>query len=90
MAILAECPICRKKQSVRNRKCSCGTDLTAAKRAKKVRYWVSYRLPGGKQRRERYAKNQDQINAKRLEKYTMNKERSEPTANLSSLRNKII
>lgn len=52
MAILAECPVCRKKQSVRNRKCTCGTDLIAAKRAKKVRYWVSYRLPGGKQRRE--------------------------------------
>ena len=32
--------------------CSCGNGLVAAKRAKKVRYWVSYRLPGGKQRRE--------------------------------------
>ncbi len=52
MAILAECPWCHKKQSIRNRMCSCGKDLMAAKRAKKVRYWVSYRLPGGKQRRE--------------------------------------
>jgi integrase len=52
MAILAECPWCHKKQSIRNRICACGSDLTAAKRAKKVRYWVSYRLPGGKQRRE--------------------------------------
>jgi integrase len=32
--------------------CTCGNGLVAAKRAKKVRYWVSYRLPGGKQRRE--------------------------------------
>jgi integrase len=52
MAILAECPWCHKKQSIRNRKCACGSDLTAAKRAKKVRYWVTYRLPGGIQRRE--------------------------------------
>jgi len=52
MAILAECPWCHRKQSIRNRKCACGSDLTAAKRAKKVRYWVTYRLPGGKQRRE--------------------------------------
>ncbi|MFZ5451588.1 MAG: hypothetical protein ACOZF2_06930 [Thermodesulfobacteriota bacterium] len=59
MAILAECHVSRKKQSVRNRKCSCGTDLTAAKRAKKVRYWVSYRLPGGKQRREYVGNDED-------------------------------
>ncbi|MDD3582132.1 MAG: site-specific integrase [Desulfobacca sp.] len=52
MAILAECPWCHKKQSIRNRTCTCGNDLMAAKRTKKVRYWVSYRLPGGKQRRE--------------------------------------
>ena len=52
MAILAECPWCHKKQSIKNRICSCGNGLVAAKRAKKVRYWVSYRLPGGKQRRE--------------------------------------
>ena len=52
MAILAECPWCHKKQSIKNRSCSCGNDLVAAKRAKKVRYWVNYRLPGGTQRRE--------------------------------------
>jgi len=52
MAILAECPICRKKQSNRNRLCSCGEDLIKAKRSKRVRYWITYRLPGGKQRRE--------------------------------------
>ncbi len=52
MAILAECPWCHKKQSIKNRVCTCGNNLVAAKRAKKVRYWVNYRLPGGKQRRE--------------------------------------
>lgn len=52
MAILAECPICHKKQAAKNRNCTCGEDLVKAKRLKKVRYWVNYRLPGGKQRRE--------------------------------------
>jgi len=51
MGILAECPICRKKQSAKNRKCKCGEDLVKAKRAQKVRYWINYRL-NGKQRRE--------------------------------------
>jgi integrase len=52
MSILAECPICRQKQSTKNRICRCGEDLVKAKRSKKVKYWISYRLPGGKQRRE--------------------------------------
>lgn len=52
MAILAECPVCHKKQAVKNRNCVCGEDLVKAKRLKKVRYWVNYRLANGKQRRE--------------------------------------
>ena len=52
MAILAECPFCHKKQSTKNRLCSCGSDLVKSKGSKRVRYWISYRLPGGKQRRE--------------------------------------
>ena len=52
MAILAECPLCRKKQSLRNKRCKCGKDLDQAKRSKSVKYWISYRLPDGKQRRE--------------------------------------
>lgn len=52
MAILAECPLCRKKQSNKNKRCTCGQDLDKAKRSLRVRYWISYRLPGGKQRRE--------------------------------------
>ena len=53
MSILAQCPICRRKQAVGNKICAgCGHDLDRAKKSKKVRYWVSYRLPGGKQRRE--------------------------------------
>jgi hypothetical protein len=33
-------------------KAGCGTNLDKAKRAKKVKYWIQYRLPGGKQRKE--------------------------------------
>ena len=52
MAILAECPKCRRKQSAKNKICLCGQDLDKAKRSKRVKYWIGYRLPGGKQRRE--------------------------------------
>ena len=48
MAILSQCPICRKKQAVKNKLCSCGTDLDRAKGSRKVKYWIDYRLPGGK------------------------------------------
>ncbi len=52
MSILAECPRCRKKQAGKNRLCQCGEDLIQAKKSKRIRYWINYRLPGGKQRRE--------------------------------------
>ena len=53
MAILAECPLCHRKQSVKNKLCKCGANLDSLKRQKeKVRYWISFRMPGGKQRRE--------------------------------------
>ena len=52
MAILAECPMCHNKQATKNRLCSCGEDLVKAKRSKKIKYWIQYRLPGRKQRKE--------------------------------------
>jgi hypothetical protein len=52
VAILAECPIYHRKQKTKNKKCACGQDLDKAKGSKKVRYWISYYLPDGKQRRE--------------------------------------
>ena len=52
MAVLAECPICHKKQSLRNRLCACGEDLVKAKKSNRVRFWINYRLPGGKQVRK--------------------------------------
>jgi len=61
MAILAECPFCHKKQSARNKICKCGAELDKLKRSKKIKYWISFRIPIGqdvggktiyKQRRE--------------------------------------
>ena len=52
MAILAECPQCHRKQKTKNKFCKCGNDLDKSKRSKSVKYWISYRLPNGKQRRE--------------------------------------
>jgi integrase len=52
MTILAECPTCHRKQASKNRLCRCGEDLIKAKKSKKVKYWINYRLPGGKHRRE--------------------------------------
>jgi integrase len=52
MAILAQCPICRTKQKVANKRCRCGEDMDKAKKANRVQYWVSYYLPGKKNRRE--------------------------------------
>jgi integrase len=52
MAILQECSHCHRKQAVKNKVCLCGADLDKLKRAKKAKYWITYRLPGGKQRKE--------------------------------------
>ena len=55
MAILSECPTCGRKQSTKNKNCQCGENLDRAKKSGRVNYWISYRLPGGKQRRESVA-----------------------------------
>ena len=52
MSILAECPICHTKQSAKNKRCRCSEDLDKAKRSKRVKYWISFRMPDGKQVRE--------------------------------------
>jgi integrase len=49
MAILARCPTCKSQQAVKNKKCKCCEDLDQAKRAKRVRYWITYRTAEGKQ-----------------------------------------
>lgn len=51
MAVLAECFQCHAKQKTSNKRCKCGADLDRGKKARKVKFWISYRLEG-KQRRE--------------------------------------
>lgn len=53
MSILAQCPTCRNKQSVKNKKCSCGENLVLARKSRRIAYWVAYRLSNGKQRKEK-------------------------------------
>ena len=65
MSILAECPICRKKQSLRNKLCSCGENLDKAKKSGRVRLWITYYLPGNKKRWELAGESLD--DAKSLE-----------------------
>jgi integrase len=52
MSVLIECKICKRKQSAKNKRCRCGEDLDKAKRSRKVKFYIRYRLPGGKQRQE--------------------------------------
>lgn len=52
MAVLAECPGCHNKQALKNKVCVCGQDLDKFKRSNKINYWIVYRLPGGKQKKE--------------------------------------
>jgi hypothetical protein len=52
MPVLAQCPFCRRKQSIKNKKCKCGENLDKLKKQKKIRYWIDYPLPGGNRRRE--------------------------------------
>ncbi len=51
MSILAECPFCHRKQSLKNKKCPCGEDLDKLKRSQKVRYWIDYQDDEGRKRR---------------------------------------
>ena len=59
MAVLLECPFCHRRQSSRSKLClskggkGCGADLEKARKSGKIKYWIAYRLPGGKQRFEK-------------------------------------
>ena len=41
-----------KKQAAKNKLCTWGAHLDKFKESKKVKYWINYTLPDGKQRRE--------------------------------------
>ena len=48
MGVMVQCPICRIRQSLDNKRCKCGEDLVKAKRSKRVKYWIEYRIPGSR------------------------------------------
>ena len=53
MSILAECPACGRLQRLSAKACiNCSNDMDRSKKSRTVRYWINFRLPGGKQRRE--------------------------------------
>jgi len=52
MSVLQECPVCKNKQSLKKKKCKCGTDLDKKKKQGRVRFWINFKLPNGKFRRE--------------------------------------
>ncbi|MBT3368237.1 MAG: site-specific integrase [Nitrospina sp.] len=53
MGVLAECPVCRSRHSIKKKVCrKCGKNLDNAKKGKRVTYWICYRLPSGKQKQE--------------------------------------
>ena len=66
MGILAECPVCKRKWGPKKKKCKCGEDLDKAKRSQRVKYWIDYRLPNGKQRRE-YVGSFEELNGYSIE-----------------------
>ena len=51
MAIMVECPRCKRRQSLKNGVCitNCGENLKAARKAGRVRYYVSHWKPGRNQ-----------------------------------------
>jgi integrase len=49
MSVLAECPECHKKQSKKNTICNkCSYNLSKGKKAKKIRYWIEFRIDNRK------------------------------------------
>lgn len=52
MAVLIECPECHAKQKINKERCSCGESVAKMKKSHQVRYWIQYRTPDGKQRKE--------------------------------------
>jgi integrase len=75
MGILAECPVCRTRQSIKKKSCNkCGEALDKAKKGKRVNYWISYRLPSGKQKQEPVGTSIDEARAADGKKKTQKKE----------------
>jgi integrase len=63
MAILQQCPMCKTRQPVANKKCRCGENLDTAKRSVRVKFYNDFYLPGGKRRREYVGMSIDEARA---------------------------
>ena len=75
MGVLAQCPACRTRQSVKNKVCrKCDHDLDKAKKDKRLTYWISYRLPSGKQKQEAVGTSVDEARAADGKKKAQKKE----------------
>ncbi|EFK07638.1 site-specific recombinase, phage integrase family [delta proteobacterium NaphS2] len=75
MGILAQCPVCKTRQSIKNKACrKCGDDLDKAKSGKRLMYWISYRLPSGKQKQEPVGASIDDARAADGKKKILKKE----------------
>ena len=75
MGILAQCPVCKTRQSVKKKTCNrCGENLDQAKSGKRVVYWISYRLPSGKQKQESVGTSIDDARAADGKKKAQKKE----------------
>lgn len=46
MSIFLKCPICKKQNKAKSKKCPCGQSLDALKKAGTAVYYIEYRLPG--------------------------------------------
>ena len=58
MGVLAQCPVCKSRVSIKKKVCTrCGENLDKAKKANRLEYWISYRLPNGKQKQEPVGKS---------------------------------
>ena len=74
MSIFAQCPLCRKKQSVKNKLCTCGENLDRAKKSERVQYWLDYYMPNGKRKRELVGKSIEDAQAAEGNKLRQKKE----------------
>lgn len=77
MSVMQECPDCHRKQTLRNRKCTvCDSDLFKARKSKRVRYHVAYRVPGSRKLYfENAGESLDDAKALAAEKRVAKKER---------------
>lgn len=75
MSVLAQCPVCKTRQAIKKKSCKkCGENLDKAKKGKRVTYWISYRLPNGKQKQEPVGTSIDEARAADGKKKSQKKE----------------